>query len=147
MTLYRRNLPHLEKPGYPYFVTFKTMNEYRLSPQAKSLVLNHCLHDNGQKYKMHALIVMSTHAHLLFTPLLDGDEPLRLAKIMNGIKGASSHSVNKLLGRKGHLWQDESHDRMVRSPEEFNRWILYIQENAIETGVGRPEEYPWYWRE
>src|SRR5690348_14551273 len=105
MTLYRRNLPHLEKPGYPYFVTFKTMDDFILPPGARWLVLNHCLHDNGQKYTLHSGIVMSTHVHLLFTPLLEGELPYRLATIMNGIKGASSHSVNKLLKRKGTLPQ------------------------------------------
>jgi REP element-mobilizing transposase RayT len=147
MTLYRRNLPHLEKPGYPYFVTFKTMDDFILPPGAKWLVLNHCLHDNGQKYTLHSGIVMSTHVHLLFTPLLAVELPYRLATIMNGIKGASSHSVNKLLKRRGILWQDESMDRMVRTPEEFNHILLYIQQNAIETGVRHPDDYPWYWRE
>lgn len=147
MTLYRRNLPHLEEPGYPYFVTFDTKDDFVLPPGAKWLVLNHCLHDNGEKYSLHSGIVMSTHVHLLFTPLLEGELPYPLATIMNGIKGASSHSVNKLLERKGSLWQDESLDRMVRTPEEFNQILLYIQQNAIETGVRNPEDYPWYWRE
>ncbi len=38
-------------------------------------------------------------------------------------------------------------DRMVRTPEEFNHILLYIQQNAIETGVRHPDDYPWYWRE
>ncbi len=71
----------------------------------------------------------------------------RLAKIMGGIKGASVHSVNKRLRREGSLWQDESFDHMIRSEEDFADKLLYIQMNAVETGVKRPEDYPWYWRE
>jgi REP element-mobilizing transposase RayT len=71
----------------------------------------------------------------------------RLAEIMGGIKGSSVHSVNKLLKRTGSLWQDESFDHMIRSEEDFADKLLYIQMNAVETGVKRPEDYPWYWRE
>ena len=36
---------------------------------------------------------------------------------------------------------------MIRSEEDFADKLLYIQINAVETGVKRPEDYPWYWRE
>jgi REP element-mobilizing transposase RayT len=143
VTLYRRNLPHLEKPGGTYFVTFHTRNDFMLPDQAKSLVLNHCLHGNGKSYTLHCAIVMRTHVHLIFTPLSE----IRLATIMNGIKGASVHSVNKLLQRSGSLWLDESFDHLIRSAADFDDKVLYIQMNAIETGVSHPEQYPWYWRE
>jgi len=143
VTLYRRKLPHLEKPGATYFVTFKTRNGFMLPDKAKSLVLGHCLYENGKSYTLHCAIVMRTHVHLIFTPQLN----VRLAAIMNGMKGASSHSVNKLLHRKGSLWLDESFDHMIRSDGEFDDKVLYIQMNAMETGVSHPELYPWYWRE
>ena len=147
MTLYRRNLPHLEDPGRTYFITFNTMNNFMLPDAAKSLVLNHCLFDDGKRYMLHAIVVLRTHVHILLTPLPDGAGYFRLAKIMGGIKGASVHSVNKLLKRSGSLWQDESFDHMIRSDEDFADKLLYIQMNAVETGVKRPEDYPWYWRE
>lgn len=147
MTLYRRTLPHLEKPGKSYFITFKTMSGFMLSDPAKSLVLDHCLHDHKKKYTLHSAVVMRTHVHLILTPLVNEHGMFRLAEIMNGIKGASSHSVNRLLRRKGTLWQDESMDHMIRSEEDFADKLLYIAMNAVETGVRRPEDYPWYWRE
>src|SRR5690242_13190395 len=87
MTLYRRNLPHLEKPGGTYFVTFKTLNDFILPPRAKDLALKHCLHGHGMQYQLHAAVVMSNHVHLLFTPMQEGEEYFRLATIMNGKKG------------------------------------------------------------
>ena len=66
---------------------------------------------------------------------------------MRGIKGASSHSVNKLLKRRGSLWIDESFDHLIRSEEDFEAKTLYIiATNTVETGARSPEEYPWYWR-
>ena len=95
---------------------------------------------------MHAFVFMPTHVHLLFTPLRnEAGNSYRIAKIMNGIKGASAH--NKLLGRKGHLWQDESFDHVVRSDQEFDEKFLYIVANPVNAGLCRsPEEYPWLWR-
>ncbi len=55
-----------------------------------------------------------THVHLILTPLPDGLGYLRLATIMKGIKGASSHSVDKLLKRRGLVWIDE-----WRSPDQI----------------------------
>jgi REP element-mobilizing transposase RayT len=47
---------------------------------------------------MHGAVVMPDHVHLVFTPLRD-PSPARygMAEIMNGIKGASAHSVNRML--------------------------------------------------
>lgn len=86
---------------------------------------------------------------MLFTPLLDEHgKPYRLAKIMNGIKGASSHSVNKLLGRKGALWEPESFDRMACSEGQFEYAMLYIVQNPIAAGLAQgPDDYRWAWRE
>lgn len=123
MTLYRRKLPHLEKPGATYFVTFKTRNDFVLPDKAKSLVLGHCLYENGKSCTLHCAIVMRTHVHLIFTP----QPNVRLATIMNGMKGASSHSVNKLLHRKGSLWLDESFDHMIRSDEPAHAGAPVLQ--------------------
>lgn len=147
MTFYRRNLPHLEKPGKSYFITFNTMDDFLLPDPAKSLVLNHCLNHRKKQYTLHAAVVWRTHVHLILTPLAKEYGTFRLAEIMNGIKGASSHSVNRLLQRKGTLWQDESFDHVIRSEEDFADKLLYIQMNAVETAVRRPEDYSWYWHE
>jgi REP element-mobilizing transposase RayT len=102
-TYYRRNLPHIEKDGASYFVSFSTRWEFVLPEEARTQVFNHCLFENDRKIHMHAFVVMPTHVHLLFTPLEnDRGEAYSLAEIMHGIKGASSHSVNKLLGKRGH---------------------------------------------
>lgn len=98
---------------------------------------------------MHAFVVMPDHVHLLFTPLLDEHgNPYSLVELMNGIKGASSHSVNKLLRKKGRLREPESFDRITRSDGDFEFRLLYIVQNPIAAGLSRgPNDYPWAWRE
>lgn len=148
-SFYRRNLPHIEKDGASYFVNFSTRNDFVLPEEARTLVFQHCLLENTRKVHMHAFVVMPTHVHMLFTPLFDEqDEAYPLAEIMNGIKGASSHSVNKLLGRKGRLWESESFDRIIRSDAEFEYRMLYIAQNPIAAGLAKgPDDYRWAWRE
>ena len=148
-TFYRRNLPHMERPGETYYVSFSTRREFILPEEARTQIFEHCLFESGRKVHMHAFVVMPDHVHTLFTPLLDGQgDPYSLAEIMNSIKGASSHRVNKLLSRKGALWEPESFDRIVRSDGDFEFRLTYIVQNPIAAGLARgPNDHPWAWRE
>jgi REP element-mobilizing transposase RayT len=146
MPFYRRNLPHIEELGATYFVTFRTKDDLFLPPAARSIAMKHCLFENGRKIELHAAVIMSNHVHLLFTPLEnDGGEPFSLAEIMKGIKGTSARNINKLLGRTGTLWQDESFDRIMRAGE-FQSKFEYIVANPINAGLtSKSGEYPWLW--
>lgn len=146
---HRRNLPHFEKWDHPYFITFRTYEDFVLSPRARDLALYHCLYENGTRVHLYAAVIMPNHAHLILTPLMDdlGDR-FSLSKIMNSIKGASSHSINKEFARKGHVWQDESFDHVLRSYESLEEKIYYIAQNPVRAGLcTKPEEYRWLWRE
>jgi REP element-mobilizing transposase RayT len=146
---YRRQLPHLQVDEEPHFVTFCTERRRILLESARSIVLGCCLHDNGKKYDLKAAVVMPDHVHLIFTPIIDyeGMEVWSLAKIMDAIKGASAHKINKALGRKGRVWQPESFDHVLRSSENLDAKIAYLLENPVRQGlVERPEYCSWLWR-
>jgi REP element-mobilizing transposase RayT len=89
---------------------------------------------------------MPTHVHLLFTPMEnDQAEPFSLSEIMKGIKGSSAYNINRLLGRRSQLWQDESFDRIMRS-REFEHKLNYICANPVDAGLcSKPHEYRWLW--
>jgi len=67
---------------------------------------------------------------MIFTPLVNHEamEVCSLAEIMDAIKGASAHRINKALGRRGRLWQPESFDHVLRSSENLDAKIIYILE-------------------
>ncbi|MCC6699662.1 MAG: transposase [Candidatus Hydrogenedentes bacterium] len=148
-TFYRRNLPHMQKLRRPIFITFRTRPGLILPESTRTQVLNHCLHDHGHKLHMHCAVVMPDHVHLLLTLLEDSDGmPYSLEEIMSGIKGASSHTVNACLKRKGKLWQDESFDHVLRSDQSTHAKAQYICDNPIRKGlVSDLDDYPWLWRE
>jgi len=144
---YRRRLPHYQKADRALFVTFCCGCLDPLPASVRDIVLGHCLHDQGTKAAIHAVVVMPDHAHLLLTPLreLDGSA-YSLVEILQGIKSASAHSLNRALGRSGPVWQEESFDHVLRSVESFEEKVEYIRQNPLRRGlVSRPEDYRWLW--
>jgi len=92
---------------------------------------------------------MPDHVHLIFTPLLNEErtEISSLASIMDAIKGASAHKINRALGHKGHVWQAESFDHVLRSSENLEAKVAYILANPVRKGLAdKWEDYPWIWR-
>jgi len=146
---YRRQLPRLQVDDKPHFVTFCTDQLWILPTQARSLVLESCLHDNGKNYDLKVAVIMPDHVHLVFTPLIDDQamEVWSLAKIMDAIKGASAHKINKALNRKGHVWQPESFDHVLRCSENLDSKIKYLLENPVRRGLVTDWHlYPWLWQ-
>jgi len=146
---YRRRLPHLQCDDRQHFVTFCTDRRWILPERVRRIVLECCLHDNGAKFDLRVAIVMPDHVHMIFTPLVNQQEMeiYSLGEIMDAVKGASAHRVNKALGRKGTVWQAESFDHVLRSSESLDAKIAYLLENPVRAGlVGNWAEYPWLWR-
>lgn len=146
---YQRNLPHYQREGAAYFVTFATWKRWELPPAARGIVLRHCLHDHAVRYQLHGAVIMPDHVHLVLTPLSSATEGAHpLSALLSGLKGASAHSINRELGHRGHVWQDESFDHILRNDESLRAKVEYVCENPIRKGLVRfTAEYPWLWRE
>jgi|HubBroStandDraft_6_1064221.scaffolds.fasta_scaffold1065868_1 REP element-mobilizing transposase RayT len=146
---YRRMLPHYQKAGRVLFVTFCKGNRIAFAPEARDVVLEHCLHDNGKRYDLHAAVVMPDHVHLLLLPLRDEKGwPYSLPTILKLLKGTSARSVNKLMGCYGPVWQEESFDHVLRSQESFEEKLEYLRQNPVRRGlVKKAEDYKWLWIE
>jgi REP element-mobilizing transposase RayT len=142
-------LPHYQRDDRPLFVTFRTFNWRSLSSAARTLAFRHCLHDNGKTIHLHAVVIMPDHVHLLFTALRDSEGwTFALPEILRAIKWSSARNINKLTGRTGPEWQDESFDHVLRGDESLRETIEYIRQNPVRKGlVAKPEEYQWLWFE
>jgi REP element-mobilizing transposase RayT len=101
-----------------------------------------------QSIELHVVVVMPDHVHMIFTPLVDDDalQVYPLARITDAIKGASAHKLNRALGRKGHVWQAESFDHVLRSSEGLDEKVRYVLDNPIRAGLAAdPAGYQWLW--
>ena len=149
----RRNLPHFERPWAKYMVTFSTRERRQLSPSGRDLVLKSILYAHEQRqYQLYAACVMSDHVHLLFEPQIKEQDkegkPVfwSLSEILQGIKSASAHNINKVSGRKEPVWEKESMDRLIRGQSDMEEKFHYICRNPWDAGVvPQTENYPWLW--
>jgi REP element-mobilizing transposase RayT len=149
MTFYRRNLPHLQRDNKAHFLTFCTHRRWVLPDWAREMAFEICLKAHGWTLDLHALVVMPDHVHMIFVPGIDHDtqQVFSLARITKAIKGSSSHRINRVLGKSGRIWQEESFDHVLRSSESLDEKIQYLLNNPVRRGlVGVPAEYPWLWQ-
>jgi REP element-mobilizing transposase RayT len=93
-----------------------------------SLVADALRHFVGERYRLHAWVVMSNHVHALVQPLAG----FALEEILHSWKSFTAHRAKKLFGRDGEFWQPESYDHWVRDETEFARFKRYIEENPVK---------------
>jgi len=153
--VYRRRLPHYRSPGCIYHSRFSVYPDFERFTQdwmfevVESAILKH----HKRECLILAYIIMANHAHVVMQPLPIANDPLkwcdyrafyRLENITGRIKGRSSRIINQRIGRKGHIWQDESYDRTVRNERDLENVIDYVQHNPVRWRlVERPEQYRW----
>jgi len=139
----KRDLPHLERSGKTYFLTFRTKNRWILPPAARDIAMECCLHDNQRTLWLDALVVMPDHVHMLITPY----EHCGLPLIMTRIKNVSAHRINAELHRTGPVWQREYFDHILRSDESSRTKGEYIVMNPVRKGlVSAADGYRWTYR-
>jgi hypothetical protein len=74
VTFYTRRLPHWELSGSCYFVTFlvcKTLGKVLEDYSAASLVEEVLWLGNGERYALHAYVIMPDHVHVLLQPFAE----------------------------------------------------------------------------
>ena len=107
-------------------------------PEVAEALKKVLLHFDGERYRLHAWVIMPNHAHLLIEPFGE----YSLSEIMQGIKSVSAHESNRLLKREGAFWQPERYDHLVRDQEDFDRCRDYILQNPVKAGLARiPQDY------
>jgi len=146
---YRRQLPHLQRDYRPHFVTFCTYGKWVLPEWARQIVLDCCLLGHNVTISLYVSVVMPDHVHMIFTPLVDREarEICSLVRIMNAVKGASSHRINATRGRIGPVWQAEAFDHVLRSSESLDAKVAYVLANPVRRRLAnRWQEYPWLWQ-
>ena len=134
---WRRDLPHLQKLGKTYYVTFVTHERQELAAHERDIVLSCIVRSHRRNMYLHAAVVMPDHVHILPT-LYD---ETTLARLMQQLKSVSAHEIG------GRVWQREYFDRVIRSDEDLRKKAEYVIANPVRTGlVERAEDYRWIWR-
>jgi putative transposase len=107
--------------------------------RAAQLVANTLQHFDGDRYHLGDFVVMPNHVHMLVC-LLGTTQTETLCKSW---KKYSASEINRLIGRTGRFWQEESFDHLVRGPDQFEYFQRYIAENPSKAGLSQCDYLHW----
>jgi len=161
---YRGVLPHLEKPGCTYFVTFcladvartkaierqKKLDNYDpsriahqsdLDPTSGACALSDpelaAVVENALLYfqgERYALSAWCVMPNHVHTVVTPFVNH-PLSEVLQSWKSYSSHIVNRRLNRKGRFWQKESFDHVIRNEQSFEKFVAYTERNPVVAGL------------
>jgi REP element-mobilizing transposase RayT len=124
---------HAPRPSFnrptPAHVTLKVRGDVpNLRSSRRFAIIRHCF---AKSRGLHGLrlvhfSVLDNHLHLV----VEADCTRSLSRGMNGLCTRLARQLNALLKRRGKLFADHYHSRLLRSPTEVTRAIRYILGNA-----------------
>jgi REP element-mobilizing transposase RayT len=116
-------------------------------PEIAKLVADALRFFEGQRYHLHAWVVMPNHVHVVVWPMPNHT----LSRIVQSWKRHSAREVNKILSRTGQaFWQPEPFDHWIRNDVEHGRCCSYVVNNPVKARLcDSPESWRWSsaWRE
>jgi putative DNA methylase len=103
------------------------------------LVQENLLHFDGDRYRLHAWVIMPNHVHVLLTSAPSQSLP----SIVHAWKSYSAHSANRLLGRRGDFWRRDYYDRYIRDDRHYAAVVAYIEANPVKASLcAHAREWP-----
>jgi putative transposase len=126
---------HINAPG-SYFVTSRTWDSQALLCNERNmLAVIESLMDfrAAGKYCLHAFVVMPEHIHVLLTPALEAS----LERVVQLIKGGSSHRIGLIAPRRFPFWQRGFSDHRIRDARDYFVHVRYIELNPVKRGLVR----------
>lgn len=137
--VYRRRLPHFRLHGATYFVTCRLERARSdLHPAERDVVARSLRRMDGERYELHAFVVMNDHVHLVVTP----NPEVALERLVHAWKSSTAHRLQK--GSSGRVWQSEYQDRIIRNEHEMRQKVGYVLSNPFARWPNLTF-YPWVW--
>ena len=96
---------------------------------------------DGQRYELHAWVVMPNHVHAVVRPM----SPHSLSAILHSWKSYTAHELNKRLQKKiVPFWQSESYDHLIRDEDDLHRCCRDTLMNPVNAGLcAEPKLWRW----
>ena len=132
--------------GLYYFVTSVTKDRtpFFLKSRAALTVLE-TLKWLAEKDRITLVVAVVMPDHLHFIAQLKEET---LSKVMHSLKSYSANEINKILGRRGHVWERQYYESGIRSEQPLIEKVEYCLRNPERKGLVQDfREYPyWYCR-
>ena len=104
-------------------------------PALAKIVADSLLHFDGERYRMGDFVVMPNHVHLL-AAFPDAEA---MEKQFDSWLHYTAFRIHQAIDEKGHFWQQEPFDHLVRSLEQYEYLRKYIAENPDKAGLAPGE--------
>ena len=119
--------------------------QWLADPRLAAVVEAALRHWDGVQYRLIAHVVMPNHCHVVLDMSISTGGQGATAVLEDVVRSIKRHSAvvcNRILGRRGAMWQAESYDRVVRNADELERVVRYVEWNPVKAGLcRRPEEW------
>lgn len=103
-----------------------------------SIVEDALSHFDGQRYLLHAWVIMPNHVHVLFTC----KPGINLSDVVRSWKSFTAKKINAVLERTGTIWQSDYFDRYIRNEKHFADIVEYIENNPVKAGLcAHPQDW------
>lgn len=109
-------------------------------PACADIVADAMVRFDGLKYDLLAWCVMPNHVHVLIREKAGWP----LGAVIKSWKGYTARMINRRLERQGAFWAADYFDRYVRSREQYEGTIAYIEANPVKAGLCS-EAADWSW--
>ncbi len=139
LELHKRKLPHWYLEGAIYYLTFHLHPDFEetglFSDSEILTVKSSILHHHEKQWFCHALTVMPNHVHLIASVIPEQVKIVTVGYILASVKSYSAKMLNRGRNRTGHVWLNESFDRILRNESEYWQKMKYIFENLMRAGL------------
>jgi len=95
------------------------------NPRMREIVEGALAYGGRTWFVRYASVVMPNHVHLLLMP----HRGESLARIVSRIKSFTARRINEAMGRRGHVWQREFWDTLIRDDTHFRKARNYTVAN------------------
>ncbi len=109
-------------------------------PEIAQVIENALLQFDGERYRLHAWVIIPNHVHVLATPL----PGYSLSEILHSWKSYTAKEANRILRKTGPFWMEEYFDRAMRDGKHYSATVEYIEQNPVKAGLCETAE-EWSW--
>jgi hypothetical protein len=78
-----------------------------------------------ERFRVLHFSVQADHLHLV----VEADEPTGFERGVRGLAIRVAKAVNRVLGRRGRVWGDRYHARLLRTPRAVRNALVYVLNN------------------
>ncbi len=140
----RRNVSHRERPVHdPHHPVHAALRARALGASLRGSRVFGVVRDalacaSSPTFRVLHYSVQTDHLHLI----VEADAHPALVRGLQGLAIRIAKRVNRLLGRRGTVWDDRHHTRALTTPREVRNALVYVLNNWKKHGGDAPGRDP-----